>query len=142
VVGAAPSVELAVKIARELQEKNLYVFMAGKTDGISFAEQLAQAGVELGWETRLVPFDKEVYGQIYSLGFATRAAMAFGGVQPGDYDKILRFCRQKFFAFTMLIGKIDNEKYATSAGGISYGLAVIAEEYIPQLLPIYSVPRF
>jgi acetyl-CoA synthase len=135
VVGAAPSVELAVKIARELQEKNLYVFMAGKTDGISFAEQLAQAGVELGWETRLVPFDKEVYGQIYSLGFATRAAMAFGGVQPGDYTRILRYNKNRIFAFVIALGEVDDEKYATAAGAISYGFPTIADTDIPEILP-------
>jgi acetyl-CoA synthase len=56
ITGAAPSKEIAVRIARELQEKNLYVFMAGGGGGAHFAEQLAEAGVQLGWETRLVPF--------------------------------------------------------------------------------------
>src|ERR1035437_7839500 len=52
VVGAAPTVEDAVRIARELQQKNLYVFMAGHTGGVSFAEQLRQGGVETGWKMR------------------------------------------------------------------------------------------
>ena len=60
VTGAAPANEIAVQIARELQEKNLYVFMAGYTDGRQFAEQLAEEGVQLGWETRLVPFGRDV----------------------------------------------------------------------------------
>ena len=38
VTGAAPTNEIAVKIARALQEKNLYVFMAGSTNGKQFAE--------------------------------------------------------------------------------------------------------
>ena len=59
ITGAAPSNETAVKIARELQEKNLYVFMAGRTNGRQFAEQLAEEGVQLGWETRLVPFGQD-----------------------------------------------------------------------------------
>src|SRR5512133_2837181 len=53
IVGAAPTNEIAVKIARELQEKNLYVFMAGSTNGKQFADQLAEEGIQLGWETRL-----------------------------------------------------------------------------------------
>ena len=48
IVGAAPDSASAVKIARELQEKNLYVFMAGAVDGVTFAEQLASEGVQLG----------------------------------------------------------------------------------------------
>ncbi len=73
VIGAAPTNEIAVQIARELQEKNLYVFMAGCTNGKQFAEQLAEEGVQLGWETRLVPFGSDVSAAIYALGFANRA---------------------------------------------------------------------
>ena len=60
ITGAAPTNAIAVKIARELQEKNLYVFMAGSLNGKQFAEQLAEEGVQLGWETRLVPFGSDV----------------------------------------------------------------------------------
>ena len=60
ITGAAPTNEIAVSIARELQEKNLYVFMGGCTNGKQFAEQLAEEGVQLGWETRLVPFGRDV----------------------------------------------------------------------------------
>ena len=40
-----------------------------------------EAGVQLGWETRLVPFGKEISAAIYALGFANRVALSFGGVQ-------------------------------------------------------------
>ena len=78
VVGAAPDNATAVKLAREMQEKMLYVFMAGQTNGKSFGAQLAEEGIQLGWDTRLVPFGEEVYSQIYSIGFATRAALVAG----------------------------------------------------------------
>ena len=83
VVGAAPDKETAVKIARELQEKNLYVFIAGNTNGVSFAEQLEEAGVELGWDTRLVPFGKDISAAIYALGFANRAGALLRRRQAG-----------------------------------------------------------
>ncbi len=60
VVGAAPDSATAVRIARQLQEKNLYVFMSGSVNGTTFAEQLHAEGVQLGWETRLVPFGRDV----------------------------------------------------------------------------------
>jgi acetyl-CoA synthase len=72
ITGAAPSNQIAVRIARELQEKNLYVFLAGSCGGRQFAEQLAEEGVQLGWETRLVPFGRDVSALVYALGFATR----------------------------------------------------------------------
>lgn len=135
VVGAAPTTEQAVALARELQQKSLYTFIAGSTDGVCFAGQLAEAGVELGWDTRLVPFDPHVYGQIYSLGFATRAAMAFGGVQPGDYSRILRYNKNRVFAFVVALGEVDPIKYAAAAGAINYGFPTIADTDIPEILP-------
>ncbi len=135
VVGAAPDNATAVRLAREMQEKMLYVFMAGHDDGVSFGEQLDAEGVQLGWDSRLVPFGKEVYSQIYSVGFATRAAMAFGGVQPGDYERILAYNKSRVFAFVLALGTVTDEWYATAAGAISYGFPTIATSDIPQILP-------
>lgn len=135
VVGAAPDKETAVKIARELQEKNLYIFIAGNTNGVSFAEQLEEAGVELGWDTRLVPFGKDISAAIYALGFANRAALSFGSVKPGDYAANLKYNKNRIFAFVMALGEVDDEKYAAAAGAISYGFPTIADTDIPQILP-------
>lgn len=135
VVGAAPDNATAVRLAREMQEKMLYVFMGGHDKGTSFAEQLAAEDIQLGWDSRLVPFGKEVYSQIYSVGFATRAAMAFGGVQPGDYERILAYNKSRVFAFVLAMGEVTDEWYATAAGAISYGFPTIATSDIPQILP-------
>ncbi|MBE0476325.1 MAG: CO dehydrogenase/CO-methylating acetyl-CoA synthase complex subunit beta [Coriobacteriia bacterium] len=135
VAGTAPDAATAAKLAREMQEKGLYVFMAGHHRGTSFAEQLAEEGVQLGWDTRLVPFGKEITAHIYSLGFATRAAMAFGGIAPGDYERILRYNKNRVFAFVMALGEVTDEWYATAAGAISYGFPTIADSDIPEILP-------
>jgi len=135
VVGAAPDPATAVRIARELQEKNLYVFMAGHTHGVTFSEQLAEAGVQLGWETRLVPYGREISAAIYALGFANRVALSFGGVQPGDYVRNLRYNKNRVFAFVLALGEVTEEKYAAAAGAISYGFPTIADTDIPQILP-------
>ena len=135
VVGAAPSKEDAVRIARELQEKNLYTFIAGNTNGVSFAEQLEEAGVQTGWETRLVPFGKDISAAIYALGFANRAALAFGNIKPGDYKRNLKYNKDRVFAFVMALGEVTDEKYAAAAGAISYGFPTIADTDIPEILP-------
>ncbi len=135
IVGAAPTNEIAVKIARQLQEMNLYVFMSASTDGKTFSQQLAEEGVQLGWETRLVPFGKEITSTIYSLGFASRAALSFGGVKEGDYRKNLLYNKNRIFAFVLALGEVDDEKYANAAGAINYGFPTIADTNIPEILP-------
>jgi acetyl-CoA synthase len=134
-VGACKDSKTAVKIARELQEKNIYVFMSASTNGATMAGQLKEEGVELGWDTRLVPFGKDISATIYSLGFAARAALSFGGVQPGDYRRMLLYNKNRVFAFVLALGEVDEEKYANAAGAINYGFPTIADTDIPEILP-------
>lgn len=135
VVGAAPDNETAVQLAREMQQKNLYIFLAGDDRGRTMAEQLQEAGVELGWRVRLVPFGKGIEAQIYSLGFATRVALSFGGIKAGDYQNVLKYNKDRVFAFVLALGEVTDEWYATAAGAISYGFPTIADSNIPQILP-------
>jgi acetyl-CoA synthase len=134
-IGYCPTNEIAVRIARELQEKNLYVFMSAATDGKSMALQLAEEGVEMGWETRLVPFGDDVTATIHALGFSTRVALSFGGAQPGDYQRVLRYNKNRVFAFVLALGPVDDEKHAQAAGAINYGFPTIAETDIDNILP-------
>jgi acetyl-CoA synthase len=134
-VGYCPTNEIAVRIARELQEKNLYVFMSAATNGRSMARQLEEEGVQMGWETRLVPFGDDVTATIHSLGFATRVALSFGGAQPGDFERVLRYNKNRVFAFVLALGPVDDEKHAQAAGAINYGFPTISETDIDQILP-------
>jgi len=135
VVGAAPDVETAVDIARKLQERCLYVFMHAHNNGTTFAEQLIEGGVQLGWETRLVPFGKDITSAIYAAGFASRAALTFGGVKPGDFRRNLLYNKNRIFAFVMPLGTVTDEWYANAAGAINYGFPTIADSDIPEILP-------
>ena len=135
IAGAAPDVETAVDIARKLQERCLYVFMSAHHNGTTFAEQLVEGGVQLGWETRLVPFGREITSAIYALGFASRAALSFGGVKAGDFRRNLLYNKNRIFAFVMPLGEVTDEWYATAAGAINYGFPVIADSDIPEILP-------
>ncbi len=135
ILGAAPSSEIAAQIAQELQQKNLYVFMGGEYNGVRFSEQLVEAGVQIGWPTRLVSFGPDTSAAVFALGFATRAAMSFGGIEPGEFRKILIYNKDRVFAFALPMGYVTDEWYATAAGAINYGFPVIADTPIPEILP-------
>lgn len=135
IVGAAPDVQTAVDIALKCQQRSLYVFMCGHHNGTTFSQQLVEGGIQLGWETRLVPFGPDITAAIYALGFASRAALSFGGVQPGDFKRNLLYNKNRVFAFVMALGEVSDEWYATAAGAINYGFPVIADSDIPEILP-------
>ncbi|MCM8786141.1 MAG: acetyl-CoA decarbonylase/synthase complex subunit alpha/beta [Candidatus Omnitrophica bacterium] len=135
IIGSVPDNETAVKIATELIEKNLYVFMCAEYNNKRFAEQLKENGMQLGWPVRLVPFGPEIYEVVFSLGFAVRAAMSFGGIEPGDYRRILIYNKDRIFAFVLAFGYVNEEWYANAAGAINFGFPTIADTPIPQILP-------
>ncbi len=135
IVGAAPDPETAKFIAEEYQKKNLYVFMCANQGGTTFTEQLIEAGVQIGWNTRLVPFSPDISGAVFALGFANRAGMAFGGIKPGDYKRMLAYNKNRIFAFVNALGEVNAEWAANAAGAINWGFPTLADTDIPEILP-------
>jgi acetyl-CoA synthase len=135
VVGAAPDSATAKQIAEEYQKKSIYVFMAANQSGTTFSEQLIEEGVQIGWNTRLVSFGPDISAAVFALGFANRAGMSFGGIQPGDYKKMLAYQKNRIFAFVNALGDVNAEWAANAAGAINWGFPTIADTDIPEILP-------
>jgi acetyl-CoA synthase len=135
IVGAARTNKAAVAIVRELQQRNILVFLSGNVNGRSIIDQLNEEGVEMGYDTYIVPFGRDTISAIYALGFATRSALTFGGMKGGQWRKILLYNKFRVFAFVLALGEVDDLKYAAAAGAISYGFPTIADTVIPQILP-------
>ncbi len=134
-LGAPPSEELAEKIANELLEKTLYVFMHSETNGVHMAEQLKARNVQLGWPTRLIPFGPDTSSVVFAIGFACRVALAFGGIKPGDYLGNLLYNKDRTFAFVLAFGPVSDEWYANAAGAINWGFPTISDWDIPEIKP-------
>ncbi len=135
IVGAAPSPEIAKNIVEEYQRKNLYIFLAANQNGTTAAEQLLEAGVQIGWGTRIVPFGPDISAAVFALGFANRAGLSFGGIQPGDFKKMLAYQKNRIFAFVNPLGDVNAEWAANAAGAINWGFPTIADTDIPEVLP-------
>ncbi|MBW1943926.1 MAG: CO dehydrogenase/CO-methylating acetyl-CoA synthase complex subunit beta, partial [Deltaproteobacteria bacterium] len=135
IVGAAPDSATAKKIAEEYQLKSIYVFMAANQNGTTFAEQLIKEDVQIGWNTRLVSFGPDISAAVFAVGFANRAGMSFGGIQPGDYKKMLAYQKDRIFAFVNALGDVNAEWAANAAGCINWGFPTIADTDIPEILP-------
>ena len=147
IVGCTESNQEAVDLVRGLQERNILVFMAGHANGRAIAEQLAEENIEMGWDTFLVPYGKEITAAVHSLNFAARSAMTFGGLEPKGIKEardILLYNKNRVHAFVLALGGdsdapedqvITDEKYATAAGAINYGFPVISNVGIPEILP-------
>ncbi|MCL5292601.1 MAG: hypothetical protein M1548_08790 [Actinobacteria bacterium] len=121
----------------EFKTENVTILATGGSYRLA-SEQPGGAG---GAPQPLFTLSDDLSGHAFSFGVLSRLAM-MNGVEPGDHRALLDFCRRRLFGFVALFEDADPVARAFAAGGISFGLATIVGEYTPQLLPIYSVPRF
>jgi acetyl-CoA synthase len=116
IIGAAPDEDIAVKIVRELQEKNILVFLSGNVQGNSVTKQLLRKKVELGWDSYIVPLGPDTEHTLYALDWSVRASLIFGGKKPGDYKAHLKYTKDRVFAFALVLGELDDIKWSTRQG--------------------------
>ncbi|MDP6636706.1 MAG: acetyl-CoA decarbonylase/synthase complex subunit alpha/beta [Phycisphaerae bacterium] len=136
ILGPAPTNEIAVHIVRELQKRSILTFLIANTDGKSMKDQLDEEGVEMGWDTYIVPAGRDIHSAIYVLDWAMRGALTFGGHQKGDWRSCLRYCKERIFAFGITFGPIPDDWYAVGAGAIVMGFPVISDhESTPEVRP-------
>lgn len=135
IIGAAPSEDIAVNIVRELQEKNILIFLSGESNGDSVTKQLFRRGVELGWESRIVPLGPYTEHTLYALDWAIRASLIFGAKRAGDFKSHLKYQKDRVFAFAIVLGQLDDVKWATGAGAINMGFPAICDSDVPVIHP-------
>jgi acetyl-CoA synthase len=135
ILGAAPSEDIAVNIVRELQEKNILTFLSGSVNGNNVTKQLLNKGIELGWDSRIVPLGPDTIHTLYALDWAIRASLIFGGIKPGDYKGHLKYQKDRVFAFATVLGELDDIKWSTGAGAINMGFPAVADTDIPVIHP-------
>jgi len=136
ILGPAPSNEIAVNTVRELQKRSILTFLTCSRDGQNMRDQLVAEGVELGWETYIVPVGTDTQSSIYVLNWAMRGALTFGGHKKGDWRSCLEYCKDRIFAFGITFGPIPDDWYAVGAGAIDMGFPVISDhESTPEIRP-------
>ena len=103
----------------------------GNVSRNSWWRQGSRSAGRPGWS----PSDPDITAAVFAMGFACRVAMAFGGIKPGDFRKILIYNKDRIFAFVMPLGYVTDEWYANAAGAINWGFPTIADTPIPEILP-------
>ncbi len=135
ILGAAADNKTAVQIVRELQERNILIFVGSQVSGRSIIDQLIEENVQMGWDNYIVPYGRDTLSAIYPLNWAIRSALTFGGLKAGQSQKCLLYTKERVFAFGLVLGELDDIKYATGAGAINMGFPIIADTDIPEIKP-------
>ena len=122
VLGKADNAEDVVKVVKDYQSKGIMTFLVGDC-----IEQCAEGGVKMGLELRVIPLGHDVTSVIHVVTVAVRAALIFGGVQPGDLGALLEYTKLRVPAFVNTFGAIDAVVVSAGAGAIALGFPVVVD---------------
>jgi len=143
ILGPAPTTEIAVKVVRELQKRNILVFLCANREGRTAREQMFDGGVlkedaplKECWDQYVVPVGAETLDGIYVLNWSIRSALTFGGHKRGESRKCLDYTKRRIHAFGITFGDVPDEWYALGAGAILMGYPVISDSTTtPEIRP-------
>ncbi len=122
VLGKAEDPEAVVSVVRDYQSKGLLSFLVGDV-----IDQVADAGVKMGLEFRVIPLGHDVTAVIHVVTVAIRAALIFGNIQAGDLAALLSYTKERVPAFVNTFGAIDSVVVSAGAGAIALGFPVITD---------------
>jgi acetyl-CoA synthase len=143
VLGPAPTTEIAVRVVRELQQRNILTFLCANRDGRTMREQMVEGGVfkddaplEECWDLYVVPVGPDTLDGIYVLNWSIRSALTFGGHKRGQSRNCLDYTKRRIHAFGITFGEIPDDWYAMGSGAILMGYPVISDsESTPEIRP-------
>ncbi|HOT94754.1 MAG TPA: acetyl-CoA decarbonylase/synthase complex subunit alpha/beta [Methanoregulaceae archaeon] len=90
IVGRPERADISAALCRELQEKYMLTFLAGPV-----VSSLLDANVKVGLAYRLVPLGSTASHAIHFADILARVAMIFGGVAPGDAERLLAYAAER-----------------------------------------------
>jgi len=122
VLGKADNAADVAAVVKDYQSKGIMTFLVGDV-----IEQVAEGGVKMGLEFRVIPLGHDVTSVIHVVTVAVRAALIFGNVQPGDLAGLLTYTKERVPAFVNTFGALNEVVVSAGAGAIALGFPVIVD---------------
>ncbi|MCI6730834.1 MAG: acetyl-CoA decarbonylase/synthase complex subunit alpha/beta [Lachnospiraceae bacterium] len=122
VLGKADNAEDVVKVVKDYQSKGILTFLVGDV-----IDQVIDGGVKIGLELRVIPLGHDVTAVTHVVTVAIRAALIFGGIEPGNLAALLEYTKLRVPAFVNTFGALNEVVVSAGAGAIALGFPVVAD---------------
>ncbi len=122
VLGKADDPAEAVKVVKDYQSKGIMTFLVG-----DIIDQVIDGGVKTGLELRVIPLGHDVTAVTHVVTVAIRAALIFGGIEPGNLSALLQYTKERVPAFVNTFGPLNEVVVSAGAGAIALGFPVVAD---------------
>lgn len=134
-LGKAEDSESAAKIIKDYQAKGLLTYLVG-----DIIDQAIQHNVKMGNDLRVIPLGYDVTSVIHVVSIAIRAALIFGGIEPGKSKEFYKYTKERVKAFVNAFGPLSELVVSAGAGAIQLGFPVICDTVVPEV-PTYLLSQ-
>ena len=134
-LGKAEDSESAAKIIKDYQAKGLLTYLVG-----DIIDQAIQHNVKMGNDLRVIPLGYDVTSVIHVVSIAIRAALIFGGIEPGKPKEFYKYTKERVKAFVNAFGPLSELVVSAGAGAIQLGFPVICDTVVPEV-PTYLLSQ-
>jgi acetyl-CoA synthase len=138
-VGKAKDPKALKKIIKDCQNKGMLIIPT-----FDIIKQLKDEGVDVGEKKgldRMLFCVGEFTQAIHGLNFAIRAALAFGGKQPGDRESIYNYLSVRPKVVVLQLGPIDDIKAAAEFAVLFNGSPTITDQDVEEIPGKYVVQK-
>jgi acetyl-CoA synthase len=139
IVGKAKDPAALKKMIKDMQNKGMLIIPT-----FDIIQQIKEAGVEVGENKgldRMLFCVGEFTQAIHGLNFAIRAAMAFGGRQPGDRESMYDYLSKRPKVVAVQLGPIDDIKAAAEFAVMFNGSPTVTDQDVEEIPGKYVVQK-
>jgi len=123
IIGPAPTAEEGVELIKGYQSRGIFVFLIG-----GIIDQAKKLGLNIGIGVRVVPVGPDIWSVAHIIAVVNRAAIIFGGLQPGDMMGIENYTFHRIKAFVNAFAPVPDIVVGCGAGAIAMGFPVITND--------------
>jgi carbon-monoxide dehydrogenase catalytic subunit/CO dehydrogenase/CO-methylating acetyl-CoA synthase complex beta subunit len=134
-VGKASDPKKLSAMIRDCQNKGMLIVAS-----YDIIKQLKDEKIAMGLERMLYPVG-EFTQIIHGLNFAIRAALSFGGVQPGDRKGLYEYLSKRPKVFVLQLGPLDHIKVAAEFAVLFNGSPTITDQDVEPIPDKYVVQK-
>jgi acetyl-CoA synthase len=139
IVGKAKDPQALKKVIKDMQNKGMLIIPT-----FDIIQQIKESGIEVGEKKgldRMLFCVGEFTQAIHGLNFAIRAAMAFGGKQPGDREAMYDYLSKRPKVVVLQLGPIDDIKAAAEFAVMFNGSPTITDQDVEEIPGKYVVQK-
>jgi acetyl-CoA synthase len=138
-VGKAKDSQALKKVVRDAQNKGMLIIAT-----FDIIQQIKEAGIQVGDKKgldRMLFCVGEFTQAIHGLSFAIRAAMVFGGKEPGDRKGIYEYMAKRPKVVVIQLGPLDDIKIAAEFAVLFHGSPTITDQDIEEIPGKYVMQK-